>query len=239
MKSLSSIETCENYQSTQNVSTTRRLSVSLTNSKTLTNINNQITRNSVVSTGPSSAHLHQGASWPPSPVQGQQKITKMSEIPLTSSRTALSPEIQKFLHDNNSLHLGGEGDFHAERRHHLEVFGIHAIPKEKIHSIGKVEFTALRGPHGTIPIRIFYPADGAKAALIYFHGGGYTVGSVDEFENVSWSVSLRKAGELMEHLQTGPTTACGIERCPSLCRRLPPGAGVQISNPARRILSGD
>jgi acetyl esterase/lipase len=51
-----------------------------------------------------------------------------------------------------------------------------------------VEFTAIRGPHGTIPIRVFYPKSGEEkrkagdaAALIYFHGGGYTVGTVDEF----------------------------------------------------------
>ena len=111
-----------------------------------------------------------------------------TQIPSTASRSSLSPEIQKFLHDNPELHLGGEEDFHAERRHHLEVFGIHAIPQDKIHSIGEVEFAAIRGPHGTIPIRVLYPKDAPRsgsgnAALIYFHGGGYTVGSVDEFEN--------------------------------------------------------
>lgn len=111
-----------------------------------------------------------------------------SNIPTTGTRTSLSPEIQKFLADNPSLHLGGEEDFHAERRHHLEVFGIHALPEGKINPIGEVEFTAIRGPHGTIPIRVLYPESAPKtgednAALIYFHGGGYTVGSVDEFEN--------------------------------------------------------
>jgi acetyl esterase/lipase len=57
-------------------------------------------------------------------------------------------------------------------------------------SIHKVEFTAIGGPHGTIPIRVFYPKTGEEkrkaghaAAITYFHGGGYTVGTVDEFEN--------------------------------------------------------
>lgn len=70
------------------------------------------------------------------------------------------------------------------------MFGLHALPKDKIHPIDDVEFTAIRGPHGTIPIRVLYPASGKDSrnkgragALIYFHGGGYTVGSVDEFEN--------------------------------------------------------
>lgn len=118
-----------------------------------------------------------------------------SNIPTTSSRTSLSPEIQKFLADNPSLHLGGEEDFHAERRHHLEVFGFHALPADKIRPIGEVEFTAIRGPHGTIPIRVFYPKaapkgeDGA-AALIYFHGGGDSAGG-----NMTAAIALRRRDE--------------------------------------------
>lgn len=111
------------------------------------------------------------------------------KIPRTGHRTSLAPSLTTFLKENPSLHLGGDVDFHSERRHHLEVFGWHNLPKDKQAPIGRVEFSAVRGPHGTIPVRLFYPqsvVDGKKtdvAALIYFHGGGYTVGSVDEFEN--------------------------------------------------------
>ncbi|WVR08950.1 hypothetical protein IAU60_006009 [Kwoniella sp. DSM 27419] len=114
----------------------------------------------------------------------------MPEIPTTGSRTELHTSIKAFLEKFPDLHLGGQEDFHAERAHHLEVFGFHNIPVDKVHPIGDVEFTAVRGPHGTIPVRVFYPKSGEEkrkkgeaAALIYFHGGGYTVGSVDEFEN--------------------------------------------------------
>jgi acetyl esterase/lipase len=45
----------------------------------------------------------------------------------------------------------------------------------------------VRGPHGTIPVGVLYPkggkAEGENGAWVCFHGGGYTVGSVDEFEN--------------------------------------------------------
>lgn len=112
------------------------------------------------------------------------------KIPTTGNRTTLASSLATFLKDNPSLHLGGDVDFHSERRHHLEVFGRHNLPEDKRAPVGKVEFTAVRGPHGTIPIRLFYRKNviGGKktdvAALIYFHGSGYTVGSVDEFENV-------------------------------------------------------
>jgi acetyl esterase/lipase len=113
-----------------------------------------------------------------------------SNISLTGNRTTLATSIQTFLHDHPKLHLGGAEEFTTERKHHLDVFGIHNLPKNGVHSIGEVEFTAIRGPYGTIPVRVLYPKSGEQkrssgetGALIYFHGGGYTVGSVDEFEN--------------------------------------------------------
>ncbi|KAF1350142.1 Alpha/Beta hydrolase protein [Delphinella strobiligena] len=118
-------------------------------------------------------------------------MTQKTKIPKTGTRASeLAPSIAEFLKQNPTLHLGGKEDFTAERAHHLSTFGIHSIPSSKQHPIGEVEFTAIRGPHGTIPIRILHPKSGASAkkngaagALIYFHGGGYTVGSVDESEN--------------------------------------------------------
>ena len=113
-----------------------------------------------------------------------------TKIPKVGTRSTLAASVLSFLKDNPDLHLGGDDDFHQERRHHLEVFGFHALPESKQAPIGRVEFEAVRGPHGSIPIRSFYPkaaTDKAKkgglAALVYMHGGGYTVGSVDEFEN--------------------------------------------------------
>lgn len=105
-------------------------------------------------------------------------------------RASLAPSIKIFFAANPRLHLGGKQLYTKERAHHLDVFGFHNIPIDKQHPIGEVEFTAVRGLHGTIPVRVFYPKSGEErrkkgeaAALVYFHGGGYTVGSVDEFEN--------------------------------------------------------
>ncbi|KAJ4399887.1 hypothetical protein N0V85_005897 [Neurospora sp. IMI 360204] len=112
-------------------------------------------------------------------------------IPTVGPRARdLHYSIRDFLSAYPLLELGGQEHFTVERRRHQEVFGLHALPKDKIHPIDDVEFTAIRGPHGTIPIRILYPSSGKDSrnkgragALIYSHGGGYTVGSVDEFEN--------------------------------------------------------
>ncbi|KAJ9315223.1 hypothetical protein DTO271D3_4390 [Paecilomyces variotii] len=113
----------------------------------------------------------------------------MASIPKTGTRTQLDKEIEAFLSKNPDLHLGST-DFTHERQHHTRVFGFHALPEEQRAPIGHVEFVTLRGPYGTIPVRVFYPESGEDrtraddaAALVYFHGGGYTIGTVDEFEN--------------------------------------------------------
>jgi hypothetical protein len=143
-------------------------------------------------TPPKSPALRIPASEPP------PSTSTISKIPETGTRGTLTPSIKKFLEQYSTLHLGGDEDFHAERRKHLDVFGIHSIPKGKQHPIGDVEFTAVRGPHDTIPVRVLYPKGGEEkkrkekkkkkkkkkkgeaGALVYVHGGGYTVGSVDE-----------------------------------------------------------
>lgn len=111
-------------------------------------------------------------------------------LPTVGTRTTFDLELKTFLSKNPELRLGGIGDFHEERAHHTKIFGFHSLPKGQQAPIQSVEFTAIRGPHGTIPIRVFYPKSGEEkrnardaGALIYFHGGGYTVGTVDEFEN--------------------------------------------------------
>jgi acetyl esterase/lipase len=114
-----------------------------------------------------------------------------SNLPTVGTRTNLDSELKAFLSGNTELHLGGSGDFHDECSNHAKIFGFTPSPAaSKQAPIHDVEFTAIRGPHGTIPIRVFYPKSGEEkrkaggaVALIYFHGGGYTVGIVDEFEN--------------------------------------------------------
>ncbi|TDZ28353.1 Carboxylesterase NlhH [Colletotrichum trifolii] len=116
--------------------------------------------------------------------------TSKSGIPVVGTRSTLDAETASFIRSHPRLHLGGEDHFTTERREHARVFGLHALPESKVAPIEHVEFNAVRGPHGTIPVRILYPRSGRQArdrghspALVYMHGGGYTVGTVDEFEN--------------------------------------------------------
>lgn len=178
-------------------------------------------------------------------------------IPAVGTRAhRVNGALADFFANNPHLELGGVSGFTAERRNHMEVFALHRIHENKVNPIGQVEFTAIRGPHGTIPIRVLYPSSGEArrrrnkaGAIIYFHGGGYSVGSVDEFEN-----GLRLVAEEAEcqvtsvptYLPASPTKR--PPRSPSepfvtsysgLRSRLPSSTGVPLSDTAGRVFRRD
>ncbi|OSC99103.1 hypothetical protein PYCCODRAFT_1438711 [Trametes coccinea BRFM310] len=118
----------------------------------------------------------------------------MSPIPTVGNRSTLAPSVKQLLSQGPTadLRLGGVESYSEERRHHTEVLGWHNLSEEAQTKapIGAVEFTAVRTEHGTIPVRVFYPKSGEQhksqgqaGALVYMHGGGYTVGCVDDFEH--------------------------------------------------------
>jgi acetyl esterase len=46
--------------------------------------------------------------------------------------------------------------------------------------VQRVEDRTIPGPAGEIPVRLYYPSDGpALPALVYFHGGGWVIGSIE------------------------------------------------------------
>jgi acetyl esterase len=51
-------------------------------------------------------------------------------------------------------------------------------------TVGGVENVEAPGPRGPIPIRVYRPesAEAALPLLVYFHGGGYTCGSLDSYD---------------------------------------------------------
>jgi len=52
-------------------------------------------------------------------------------------------------------------------------------------AIGSVDTLVLPGPHGSLAVRRHIPTEATSqpsGALIYIHGGGFTYGTLDEFE---------------------------------------------------------
>jgi acetyl esterase len=104
-------------------------------------------------------------------------IYKRSNIPAQVGRETMDAEIAKWL--KTGPVLGSHKPIHVQRREHDAFIDKDPPP------IGRIEHLALRGPHGTIPIRVYHPSKpglGEGGALIYLHGGGFIVGSLDQFE---------------------------------------------------------
>lgn len=97
-------------------------------------------------------------------------------IPDEATRGTLDPEIREWLKD--CPRLGAHESIEDARRAHYRL-----VPKDPP-PIARVENVAVPSDLGTVPVRIYHPSgkEPRGPALIYLHGGGWTVGAVDQFE---------------------------------------------------------
>jgi acetyl esterase len=56
------------------------------------------------------------------------------------------------------------------------------LPRRQI-ELARIENRKIPGPAGEIPVRIYQPqGGGVKPVLVYFHGGGWVIGSLDSYD---------------------------------------------------------
>ena len=82
---------------------------------------------------------------------------------------------------------------------------LHEGSPEEARALGKA-FAAMAGPApvmgssqdhevavsgGTIPVRVLVPAQGARGVIVYFHGGGWVIGAIDEFDTLARKLAER------------------------------------------------
>ena len=98
-------------------------------------------------------------------------------IPSEAVRSTLDPALAKWLPEAPAL---GGHETVAEMRVSHDKLLARSLPP-----IGWVEYLGLQGPHGTLNVRCYHPSKdgpGTGGALVYMHGGGWTVGTLDQFE---------------------------------------------------------
>lgn len=67
----------------------------------------------------------------------------------------------------------------------LEVFGA-------VDAVGHVEDRLLDGPGGPLRVRVYWPeGDGPHPAVVYLHGGGWVVGSIESHDPVCRAIAAR------------------------------------------------
>jgi acetyl esterase len=98
-------------------------------------------------------------------------------IPESVSRGTLDTELEQWLPTGPTL--GADVSIAQGRRDHT-VLGQGPWPE-----IGAVDTLVLPGPHGSLAVRRHIPSQASSSpsgALVYIHGGGFTYGTLDEFE---------------------------------------------------------
>lgn len=79
----------------------------------------------------------------------------------------------------------------ARERNIVRSFSLDPVP------VASVKNLSIDGPFGEIPLRIYTPeGKGPFPALVYLHGGGWVVGTPDDFDAV-YSILCRDAGYLV------------------------------------------
>ena len=46
-------------------------------------------------------------------------------------------------------------------------------------------------PGGSIPVRVLVPPQGAHGVIVYYHGGGWVIGTIDEYETLARKLAER------------------------------------------------
>jgi acetyl esterase len=97
----------------------------------------------------------------------------------------LHPQIVKVLEAMAKLDLKPiEAMNPAEARVQMEAMA--ASRKAESLPTARIENRAIPGPAGDIPVRIYWPnASGTRPAIVYYHGGGHVIGSLDTHDLVA------------------------------------------------------
>ncbi|HUY18611.1 MAG TPA: alpha/beta hydrolase [Candidatus Binataceae bacterium] len=72
----------------------------------------------------------------------------------------------------------------ADARHGDLIFAAACQGDNPHEQVGRIEDRTIAGPAGEIPLRIYTPKAAPCGALVFFHGGGWVVGSIEGHDEV-------------------------------------------------------
>jgi acetyl esterase len=64
-------------------------------------------------------------------------------------------------------------------------------------AMGRVEDHEVAVDGGTIPVRVLVPRQGARAVIVFFHGGGWVIGSIDESDTMARKLAERTSSAVV------------------------------------------
>ena len=100
-------------------------------------------------------------------------------------RSLLAPDVLAVVEESSAA-AGGSGVADLRAAHDRDAAALAGTGPE----MAAVRDLAIPGPYGAIPLRAYRPsAASSLPAIAYFHGGGWTVGSIDSFDGVARSLA--------------------------------------------------
>lgn len=113
----------------------------------------------------------------------------------------------------------------------------------KIDDIAHIEDRTIPGPAGAIPVRIYHPDPGtALPALVYFHGGGGVIGSIDSHDHITRALAARAQCVVISvdyRLAPENPFPAGVEDAFAATRWVAANAGEVDVDPTRLAVGGD
>jgi acetyl esterase len=119
---------------------------------------------------------------------------KMTGPSITGGTTlAVTPEVQTFLTMLASVEAPPAGEQTPEEVRAAYTMLASLITRE---DVGSVTDRTIPGPAGPIPVRVYVPAgdppgERGRGVLVYLHGGGWTIGSVEDYDPVCRTLANR------------------------------------------------
>ncbi|SFK54266.1 alpha/beta hydrolase [Geodermatophilus ruber] len=63
--------------------------------------------------------------------------------------------------------------------------------------MARVEDISIPAPHGSIPARVLVPDEAPRAVIVYYHGGGWVIGALDEFDTLGRQLAEKSSSTVV------------------------------------------
>lgn len=117
------------------------------------------------------------------------------------------------------------------------------VPKSQLEPMERIEDKVVRGRHGLINIRLFSPKnEGPLPVIIYFHGGGWVYGSIEQSEMICRKLA-NETGAIVAaieyRLSPEHKFPIPLEDCYDATKWVVENASTFLGDPNKVIISGE
>jgi acetyl esterase len=153
----------------------------------------------------------------------------------------LDPQARAFLDQMAALNLPPRWAMTPQEARDQYEASIAALPPGE--PVARVEDRVVPSPAGAIPVRVYTPqGDGTRPALVFFHGGGWVIGSISTHDNACRALANASGcivASVEYRLAPEAKYPAAAEDCYAATRWVAEHAAELGADPARLAVGGD